>query len=48
MLGFRRTRDDTQIEFCEQCGTVCDSVCRIEALRAEALAQAPLAGWRSV
>lgn len=49
MLSIRRARsNDKQVDFCEECGTVCDSVCRIEALRNRTLTQAPLSGWRLV
>jgi len=49
MLSIRLSRsNDKQIDFCEECGSVCDSACRIEALRSQALAQAPLSGWRLV
>ena len=49
MLSIRWARsNDQQIDFCEECGSVCDSVCRIEALRNQALTQAPLSGWRLV
>ena len=38
MLSFRRTTTRSRrLEFCERCGTVCDSTCRAEALRDDAL-----------
>jgi hypothetical protein len=46
MFIFRRERSQSQVDFCERCGSVCDSVCRGEALRDETLTRAPLAGWR--
>ena len=38
VLSFRRTTARSRgLEFCERCGTVCDSTCRAEALRDDAL-----------
>ena len=34
-----------QVDFCERCGSVCDSTCRADAAREEAR-QALLSGWR--
>ena len=49
MLSIRWARsNDRQIDFCESCGSVCDSACRIEALRSRTLTQAHLGGWRLV
>lgn len=42
---FKRTRELT-VSFCERCGSVCDSVCRAEAVRERALRRALVYGWR--
>lgn len=34
LIGKKRV---TQVEFCERCGEVCDSVCRAEAARRQIL-----------
>jgi hypothetical protein len=36
-----------QVEFCDRCGSVCDSACRADAAHEEAR-QALLSGWRLV
>ncbi|MGZ4332727.1 MAG: hypothetical protein ACXVRJ_00420 [Gaiellaceae bacterium] len=42
---FTRTRE-TVVRFCERCGSVCDSVCRADAIREHAQRQALAYGWR--
>ncbi len=34
------------VSFCERCGSVCDSVCRAEAIRENVRQRALVSGWR--
>ena len=42
---FRSTRERV-VSFCERCGSVCDSVCRADAIREHARQRALAIGWR--
>jgi hypothetical protein len=46
MFKIRRSRDVSEVRFCDRCLEVCDRRCDAETLRRQTLDRALLYGWR--
>ena len=45
MFKLRRAKNESEIRFCERCGSVCDPVCLAEGSRQRAFDEMTRYGW---
>jgi hypothetical protein len=48
MKLFSFTSRESHVDFCERCGSVCDSICRAQEAREQTRLRALINGWRVV